>query len=288
MDTPHLSVVIPNYNYGRFLEECLDSLACQSLDHRAFEVLVADDGSTDDSAVRVAAWTTRSSTLLPRFLPGAHVGKPGAVRNRGVAEAKGSFIVCLDADDALEPQALELLLAAARGGPQRLAVCDCLLLEEGVPPRLLRAPDFDPDFLRRENPVSSLWCAPRALWDRLGGYSEQTMYEDWELLVRAVAAGYRWVRTPMALLRYRRRQGYFSRAQRDDAGSKASIVLSNPAFYDAAVRYWAEKVMQGAWWMPTFPLGVIPDRAALLRLREECRPALGEAADRFFPPKYFR
>lgn len=287
METPLISVVVPNYNYGRFLEECLDSLASQTLAPEAFEVLVSDDGSTDDSAARVAAWAERRPAVSLRFLPGSHTGRPGLVRNRGVAAGRGAFAVCLDADDALAPEALELLLAAARQAPLLLAVCDCLLLEEGRPPRILRAPEFDPDFLRRENPVTSLWCAPRALWDRLGGYEEHTMYEDWELLVRAVAAGYRWVRAPGALLRYRRHGGYFHRARQDDARSKAAIVLRNPSFYDAAVRYWAEKILEGAAWMPSFPQGIIPDRAALALLREQCRPALGSASERFFPRKYF-
>lgn len=89
---PQVSVIIPLYNKGPYVRRALDSVFAQTF--QDYEVIVVDDGSTDDGPEQVE--TYKNSRL--RLIRQANAG-PGAARNRGVAEAKGKYIAFLDADD---------------------------------------------------------------------------------------------------------------------------------------------------------------------------------------------
>lgn len=93
------SVVIPTYNYGRFIGEALRSVFAQTLS--PVEVIVVDDGSTDETAEAVAEFGERV-----RYIRQENAGVCAA-RNRGVAESSGDLIAFLDADDIWEPTKLE-------------------------------------------------------------------------------------------------------------------------------------------------------------------------------------
>src|SRR6185437_11144924 len=95
-----VSVVIPTYNSGPLVTEAVESVLAQTLP--AAEVLVVDDGSTDDTPERLAAYGERI-----RYLPQANQGV-AAARNRGIREATGDLIAFLDADDVWHPRKLEI------------------------------------------------------------------------------------------------------------------------------------------------------------------------------------
>jgi glycosyltransferase involved in cell wall biosynthesis len=94
-----VSVIVPLYNKSLWIDRCLDSILGQTF--QDFEIVVVDDGSTDDSPARVI---NRQHERI-RLINQANAG-PGAARNRGVAEAQGELIAMLDADDAWEPEYL--------------------------------------------------------------------------------------------------------------------------------------------------------------------------------------
>ncbi len=93
-----VTVVIPCYNQARFLGEAIESALRQT--HPRREVVVVDDGSTDDPALVVARYPA------VRLIRQTNRGLAGA-RNRGLGESRGEFLVFLDADDRLLPRALE-------------------------------------------------------------------------------------------------------------------------------------------------------------------------------------
>ncbi len=93
------SVVIPCYNAGRWIARALQSVAAQS--HPAHEIIVIDDGSTDDSVERI-----RSSGVTVRHLHTNRANGAGA-RNAGIAVATGDWVALLDADDVWYPNHLE-------------------------------------------------------------------------------------------------------------------------------------------------------------------------------------
>lgn len=101
MISPTISVVIPLYNKAQYIEKTINSVLNQTYDH--FEIVIVDDGSTDES-VNVIKKTFDSDKIR---LSQKENGGPSSARNRGVLESKGDWIVFLDADDILLPNALE-------------------------------------------------------------------------------------------------------------------------------------------------------------------------------------
>lgn len=95
---PTVSVVIPTYNLGRYLVEAIDSVLAQT--YRDLEIIVVDDGSSDDTATRLRPYRDRI-----RYYPQANAG-PSVARNRGILHAEGPLIAFLDADDVWRPTKL--------------------------------------------------------------------------------------------------------------------------------------------------------------------------------------
>src|SRR5687767_12772807 len=88
----HVSVIVPLYNKGPYVRRMLDSISAQTFSD--FELIVVDDGSTDDGPVQVDRHPDRRIRMVRQ----ANAG-PGAARNRGISEASGELIAFLDADD---------------------------------------------------------------------------------------------------------------------------------------------------------------------------------------------
>lgn len=107
-----VSVVVPVYNAGPYIEKCADSLLRQSIGPDAYEVVYVNDGSTDDSAERL----DRLAALHPhvRVHHQANSGWPGKPRNVGVRLSRGEYVQFVDQDDELGHEALERLYALAR------------------------------------------------------------------------------------------------------------------------------------------------------------------------------
>jgi glycosyltransferase involved in cell wall biosynthesis len=107
-----VSVIVPTYNYGRFLPDALESVRGQT--YQDWECIVLDDGSTDATAEIVRAVAANDGRV--KYLSQANRG-PNAARNRGIAESSGEFIQFLDADDILPPTKLEAQVRALEADP---------------------------------------------------------------------------------------------------------------------------------------------------------------------------
>jgi|CXWL01.1.fsa_nt_gi glycosyltransferase involved in cell wall biosynthesis len=107
---PLVSVVVTAYNHGRFIQETLCSVFAQTYPN--FEVVVVDDGSTDDTATKLKAFKDRILYV--------HQENQGvaASRNTGVQKARGEFIALLDGDDLWEPGKLAIQTKALEESPQ--------------------------------------------------------------------------------------------------------------------------------------------------------------------------
>jgi glycosyltransferase involved in cell wall biosynthesis len=107
---PLVSVVIPCFNYGRFLPEAVDSVLSQGVTD--LEVIIVDDGSTDETP-EVVARLTDPRIRAYRFQNGGN----SAARNHGIELARGEFLAFLDADDRWLPGKLERQLALLEAEP---------------------------------------------------------------------------------------------------------------------------------------------------------------------------
>ena len=126
-----VSVIVPAYNCAPFVAESLDSILGQSCP--ASEVVVVDDGSTDDTAAVLARFL-RHVTVVP-----ASHGGYASARNHGLAAASGDWIAFHDADDVAEPDRLAFQLDWVGGRPDDDGVfCDGVRMDDGT--RLVPAP----------------------------------------------------------------------------------------------------------------------------------------------------
>lgn len=117
---PKISIIVPVHNTEEYLQECLDSLAAQTVSD--LEVICIDDGSTDASVDILRKYAERD----PRFQVFSHPEAlgPGAVRNQGIGLATGDFIGFVDSDDYIHPKMYEDLLAAfAVGADIDFTIC---------------------------------------------------------------------------------------------------------------------------------------------------------------------
>jgi len=104
-----ISVIVPCFNAGSYLEQCLVSIRKQT--HSNIEILVVNDGSTDDSEIISLQQQALDSRI--RYLYSENQGVSNA-RNIGIEAAKGSFLSFIDADDVVEPIFLEALLSCCK------------------------------------------------------------------------------------------------------------------------------------------------------------------------------
>jgi glycosyltransferase involved in cell wall biosynthesis len=130
-----VSVIIPVYNTGPYIAETLDSLLNQTYPSR--EIIVVDDGSTDDTPRRLEAYRPWVTVIRQ------HNAGPGAARNAGLRMASGEYIAFLDHDDLWLPEKLEIQVSiAARIPTSGMIVCDGVHFDGStiLAERLLRGP----------------------------------------------------------------------------------------------------------------------------------------------------
>jgi glycosyltransferase involved in cell wall biosynthesis len=177
-----ISVLIPAYNAAAFLPRCLASVFAQTF--QPTEVIVVDDGSTDDTAVvaeKLGARVIRRQN-----------GGISAARNTGIMETTGEWIALLDADDLWAPEKLELQAACIR--PETFFVYtgvqffDDKGIREDQP---AAAPSLVAAMLRYRNPISpSSVLVRRQTFLEAGGFMEGiSACEDWELWFRLSRLG---------------------------------------------------------------------------------------------------
>ncbi len=258
MSDPRLSIIIPNHNYGRFFSRLTLSLQNQTLGMDLCEIILVDDGSTDDSLNQLHHFETLG---CKRFLPLAepHDGRPGAVRNKGLAQARGTFLVCLDPDDLPGPEWLASCLAALDGLPQAGIAYTHYNHVENDGYREVLLPEFDPDLLRTQNIVAPTAFMRREVFKVSDGYRTNTTYEDWDFWIQAALNGFGFHRVAVTMYAHMVHGDNFSfTARKEDGRAKAAIVLNNEAFFPAGVRHWARAHLDGEPWAWSFPRGIIP------------------------------
>jgi glycosyltransferase involved in cell wall biosynthesis/CDP-glycerol glycerophosphotransferase (TagB/SpsB family) len=117
---PRVSVIVPVYNTGEHLEECLLSILDQQL--ADIEVLCVDDGSTDDSPEILQRIAQKDQRV--RLLPGSPETRgPGAGRNKALREAQGEYCAFVDSDDHIHPEMLSEMLATAEAHDSDTVMC---------------------------------------------------------------------------------------------------------------------------------------------------------------------
>lgn len=198
LETPDVSVIIPCYNQGAFLREALLSVFEQT--HRSFEIIVVDDGSTDQETRRILETLDWPRTRLIRQ---ENRGLPAA-RNAAIEVSRGTYVVPLDADDMIAPEFLERMTEELDGTPGA-AYAHCWSRLFGAQDAVWVPRPWNAYHLLLSNILVGCVLMRREAWKAVGGYDE-TMREgneDWDLWVRLFEAGWgqTQVREPLFLYR---------------------------------------------------------------------------------------
>jgi len=216
VDTKHreeslVSIIVPLYNHQNYVEKCLGSMAQEG--HNNIEVIVLDDGSTDDSYHIVKKWRDNNSNIFKSFVleRQENIGFTKTL-NRLLKMSHGDFIVLIASDDYLLPGGIEARLNALKAHPKWLAVFgDCrvvdehenVLYESGIfdfykKERTRREALFNEKLIGAE--LALRWSVPgpvfmmkREAMDVVGYYNESYIVEDYDYYLRLLnryALGY--------------------------------------------------------------------------------------------------
>jgi len=172
---PTVSVIIPAFNAAAFIGEAIGSVLCQSFSE--LEIVVVDDGSTDETAALVSQINDSRLHLIRQH----NQGQSAAI-NAGVAHSRGAYIKLLDADDWLNPTHIESQYKAIDGQPGMLASCRWgYFVNDFTKPAIRNEhtnKEYDSplewlvDSLTRDEGMMGgcMWLIPRTLWERAGGF----------------------------------------------------------------------------------------------------------------------
>ncbi len=177
-----VSVVIPCYNSGMTIAKTVASVHSQTWPN--IEIVVVDDGSTDLKTIGVL-----KALQDVRLIRQKNAGLPAA-RNSGFMAAAGAYLLPLDADDWLEPNAIEKLMEGLQGDRTASFAYSYLHLEGEARGVLTKHYNFFEQLFLNQMPYCILLT--RTLWESVGGYDELMLkgYEDWEFNIRIGAAGH--------------------------------------------------------------------------------------------------
>ena len=106
-----LSFIVPVYNTSSYLDRCLESLFLQNINNNEFEIIIVNDGSTDNSSCVIKKWSDSHNniTVITQLNQGLSIA-----RNNGIEIARGEFVQFVDSDDWLEPNSLRCLLGKCK------------------------------------------------------------------------------------------------------------------------------------------------------------------------------
>lgn len=242
-----VSIIIPAYNQAHYLGEAIGSALGQSYGN--VEVIVVDDGSTDDTREVVAGFTDPRV----RYVYQENRGLSGA-RNTGIRHARGAYLSYLDADDLFLPEKLQRLVAVLEQQPDAgLVAGQAIPIDEaGNQAGALfdRPLPADGRELLLGNPLHVGSVLLRRSWQERVGFFDESLrsYEDWDMWLRLARLGCQmaWVSHPVSLYR-------FHAAQMTRDGSQmtaATFAVLDKLFADPALpaswRQWRSRAYSRA------------------------------------------
>lgn len=193
-----VSVIMPCYNDGQYLQDAVDSVNLE--ENQNTEILIIDDGSQDERTKKALAGMRHERIQV---LHTAHIGPSGA-RNEGIRYASGTYILPLDADDRIEPSYIRKAKDKLEAEPMVGAVychADCFGEESGP----WKLPDYSFERMLVENVVFVTSMFRKADWQRIGGFRTNMQHglEDYDFFLSILELDKEIVQLPEVLFHYR-------------------------------------------------------------------------------------
>ncbi len=232
-EAPLVSVVIPCFNYGEYVEQAIHSVLSQTF--KKLEIIIVEGGSTDGTTAEVLRELERKGLPRTRFVYRKEPHLAGDNRNFGIALARGRYVCCLDADDLIKPIYIETAVFLAESFGYDIVYPSVRCFGESDFRWLLSDPIW-PD-IADGNQISTVAMFRRAVWERVGGFrdwgkGEQYVPEDWEWWVRLVGQGFRGksIREPLMMYRVHGR-GLWSTRRLAVEHQRQAIREANPQLF---------------------------------------------------------
>jgi len=224
---PKVSVIIPCYNQGKYLEDALTSVYNQTF--QDLEIIIINDGSTDDSQ------EITDKIEHPKVIKIHQVNK-GVVsaRNEGIKRASGEFILPLDADDKIAPTYIEKAVYHIEKNPNLgIVYCEAELFGEEI-----KKWDLPPYTLLNMLKANCIFCTAlfrKKDWEDVGGYKEQqkNFWEDYDFWLSLIEMGREVFQIPEVLFYYRQYEET-SRSKETNADALktfGNVIKNHPKLY---------------------------------------------------------
>ncbi len=199
---PKVSVVIPCFNLGRYVDEAVASVLNQTFDD--FEIIIVNDGSTDEATKHLLFEYQKPKTVA------YHTKNQGlsAARNYGIERSNGEFIACLDADDKLHPDFLKRSVGVLNESNEHIGFVPIGVQQFGESESAFIPPENSLFHMFADNSFVCTCMFRRKCWEAVGGYNESMMdgYEDWDFWLKLIEKGFSWKIIPDILFYYRDRK----------------------------------------------------------------------------------
>jgi len=197
-DKTLVSVIMPCYNDGQYLEEAIRSVEEQT--YANVELIIIDDGSDDVATQRV---TKKLEEEGHRIIHTNHVG-PSAARNIGIDKAKGELILPLDADDKIDATYIEKAVAVFEQD-ETVGAVYCYADLFGERSGRWELPDYSFEAMLLDNVVFVTTVFRKSDWKGVGGFSEKMKYgmEDYDFFLSLLSKNKKFIQIPEILFHYR-------------------------------------------------------------------------------------
>ena len=199
MTDPLISIIIPCYDHGRYIDEAIKSVEVHEKDN--YEIIIVNDGSSDDFT---------NKRLLDLQDEGYHVILQenqglGKTRNNGIRIAKGKYILPLDADNKIKAEFIDKALEILENNPQ-ISIVYSDRQNFGIEEHVVIVEEFSLTKILIENYIDACAVYRKSMWEHIGGYDENMPvqgYEDWDFWLSAAEKGYSFYYIPKPLFYYR-------------------------------------------------------------------------------------
>jgi glycosyltransferase involved in cell wall biosynthesis len=197
MTTP-VTVVIPCFNHGQFIDEAVDSVLAQT--HPDIEIVIVDDGSDDPDTVRKLEEYRRPRTRVYR----TENRGLSAARNFGISKAKGQYILPLDADDRIDSRYIAEA-AAVLDRNESVGIVYCFAEFFGAQTGSWLLPPYSLEEMLVDNVIFCSALFRKADWEAVGGYDEtfRSGFEDYDFWLSILELGRQVHQLPAVRFFYR-------------------------------------------------------------------------------------
>lgn len=204
MSNPEISVIIRTYNSGEFVNDAIGSVISQTINPEAYEIVVVDDGSTDNTLDVLKEFGGKI-----RLVRQEHKGPINAI-NTGIINSTGTFVILLDADDMFSPNALEELFGVLEA-EEDIDFVYSDYYEESVNRDKKEHISVNNNLFN--NIAGNIMFRKRIL-EEVGMYDENFLFAEYDLYMRLLKKKYRGKYLPLPLYVYRRTEGSITNSDR--------------------------------------------------------------------------